>query len=380
MLRTSLTVICLGSLVLGISCTRPPASVSPAPSPITGKAYYVDNGSPTAADSNPGTAAEPWKTLARVGTATELKRGDAVYVKSIFRDRMTIKVNGDPAKPFAFEWAPPEPYAPGSARPIEKADVVPDVAYGHKDGLAMTFDVLKPKQNANGAGILCIESGAWYSNHETVEHCADVWQYMLSKGFTIFIVYHGSGTKYLLPEIVDDMHRAVRFIRANADRFGVDPQRLGAFGGSSAGHLTMMLATTADDGDPKNSDSLLRVSDRLAAVVAYFPPTDIRPWFQTNRWKDYMAFRFDPAIAGAFSPLLAVTPRTAPTLLIHGDKDVGVPLEHSEKIYAELQKNHVPSELIVIKGGGHGFVGMDSWNAMVARDAWFEKHLLPPKR
>ena len=81
----------------------------------------------------------------------------------------------------------------------------------------------------NGAGILCIQSGAWYSNHESVEHCAEVWQYLLSKGFTIFIVYHGSGTKYLLPEIVDDLHLAVRFIRANAAKFGVDPQRLGAY-------------------------------------------------------------------------------------------------------------------------------------------------------
>ena len=213
-----------------------------------------------------------------------------------------------------------------------------------------------------------------------MEHCAEVWQYLLSKGFTIFIVYHGSGTKYLLPEIVDDLHRAVRFIRANAAKFGVDPQRLGATGGSSGGHLTLMLAATADDGDPKASEELLRTGDRLAAVVAYFPPTDIRPWFKTNRWKDYLAFRFDPAIAGAYSPLLAVSPRTAPTLLIHGDKDLGVPLEHSEKIYAKLQKNHVPSELMVIKGGGHGFGGWDSWNAMVARDAWFEKWLLPPKR
>ena len=135
----------------------------------------------------------------------------------------------------------------------------------------------------------------------------------------------------------------VRFIRANAARFGVDPQRLVAFGGSSGGHLTLMLATTADDGDPKAEEELLRTSDRLAAVVAYFPPTDIRPWFKTNRWKDYLAFRFDPAIAGAYSPLLAVSPRTAPTLLIHGDKDLGVPLEHSEKILPSFRRTTFPA-------------------------------------
>ena len=131
---------------------------------------------------------------------------------------------------------------------------------------------------------------------------------MLDKGFTIFIVYHGSGSKYFLPDIVDDLHRSVRFIRADAARFGVDPRRLGAFGGSSGGHLTLMLATTGDDGDPKAGDELLRTSDRLAAVVAYYPPTDIRPWFKTKRWKDYPAFRFDPALAGKYSPLLRSPP------------------------------------------------------------------------
>ena len=241
---------------------------------------------------------------------------------------------------------------------MEKVDVMPDVAYGYKDGMAMTMDVLKPKRNANGAGIVWVMSGAWYSGHYTVEACVDFSELLLDKGFTIFVVYHPSGTKYLLPEIVNSMHRSVRFIRANAKRFGGDPDRLGAFGGSSGGHLALMLATTADDGDPKSNDPILRVSDRLAAVVAYFPPTDIRPWFKTDRWKNYQAFRLDPAVAGWYSPVLHVSGKTSPMLLIHGDKDVGVPLEHSEKMYVELQKNHVRSELIVVKGGGHGFSGM----------------------
>ena len=201
---------------------------------------------------------------------------------------------------------------------------------------------------------------------------------LLDKGFTVFIVRHGSGSKYLLPEIVDDLRRSVRFIRLNAARFGVDPQRLGACGGNSGGHLALMLATTADDGDPKAKDELLRTSDRLAAVVAFCPPTDIRPWFKTNRWKDYRAFGFNPAIAGAFSPLLFVTAKMPPTLLVHGDKDTVVPIEHSQKILAEMQKNHVPCELVVIKGADHGGVGGD-WRAGAARIAWFEKYLLPKR-
>ncbi|MGO8689140.1 MAG: prolyl oligopeptidase family serine peptidase [Thermoguttaceae bacterium] len=266
-----------------------------------------------------------------------------------------------------------------AAAAAEKVEIIPDVVYGHKDGLAMTFDVLQPTQNANGAGILSLQSGAWFSGYNAPKNFIDGWRAMLDKGFTIFIVYHGSGSKYFLPDIVNDLHRSVRFIRAHAARFGVDPRRLGAFGGSSGGHLTLMLATTGDDGDPKAGDELLRTSDRLAAAVAYYPPTDIRPWFKTNRWKDYPAFRFDPALAGKFSPLLLVSARTPPTLLIHGDKDPVVPLEHSQKILPVLQGDHVPSELLVIKGAGHGFGGGDAKRAAEARNAWFEKYLLPAK-
>ena len=140
-----------------------------------------------------------------------------------------------------------------------------------------------------------------------------------------------------------------------------------------------MLATTADDGDPKAKDELLRTSDRVAVAVAYMPPTDLRPWFRTNKHKEWEALRFDPALAGAYSPLALVSPKSAPTLLIHGDKDFGVPLELSEKMLAECRRNHVPCELLVIKGAGHGFAGKDRKQAEVARDAWFEKYLLPPK-
>ena len=122
-----------------------------------------------------------------------------------------------------------------AAEAAEKVEITADVAYGHKDGLAMTFDVLRPKEHANGAGILVIQSGAWYSGSPPPEQSVVHNRMVLDKGFTVFIVRHGSGTKYLLPEIVNDLHRSVRFIRANAARFGVDPRRLGLAAAAPAG-------------------------------------------------------------------------------------------------------------------------------------------------
>ena len=268
-----------------------------------------------------------------------------------------------------------------AARAAEKVAITPDVVYGHKDGLAMTFDMLRPMQHANGAGILFVVSGGWFSGWGTPEGFAAEFRPLLDKGFTMFIVRHGSGTKYVMPEIVDNLRRSVRFIRRNAARFGVDPQRLGVTGGSAGGHLSLVLATTGDDGDPKAKDELLRTSDRVAAAVAYYPPTDLRPWVQptSSYWKNYPALRFDPAKAGAYSPIANVSGRAAPALMIHGDKDTLVPLDHSEKLQSALEASHVPTELLVIKGAAHGFAGNDGKRAAAAREAWFEKYLLSPK-
>lgn len=257
---------------------------------------------------------------------------------------------------------------------VEGVKIIPDVVYGHKHGMALTFDVYKPKENSNGTGILFMVSGGWRSRWRSPEKSIDWFRPMLDKGFTVFAVRHGSSPKYVIPEIIEDVRRSVRFIRLRAKKYGVDPQRLGVTGGSAGGHLSLMLGTASDNGDSSSKDEVLRISDRVAAVVAYFPPTDIRPWI--NKLPDYPALNFEEEKGAACSPLLHVTSDDAPTLLIHGDKDELVPLEHSEKILAEFKKHKVTSELLVIKDAGHGFRGEDGKRASEALVGWFEKHLL----
>ena len=89
-----------------------------------------------------------------------------------------------------------------------------DVIYGRKFGTALTLDVFTPKENANGAAIIWVVSGGWHSSHDNI-NSAFVAEY-LKRGYTVFAVVHGSQPKFSIPEVLEDMHRSVRFIRSQA--------------------------------------------------------------------------------------------------------------------------------------------------------------------
>jgi len=262
-------------------------------------------------------------------------------------------------------------------RPADGVTITPDVVYGHKDGLALTFDVFQPESKANGAGVLFMVSGGWVSRWAPPEKAVVLFEPLIEEGFTVFAVRHGSSPRYVIPEAVEDVRRSVRYIRLNADRFGVDADRLGVYGGSAGGHLSLVLGTASDDGRPGSKDATLRASDRVAAVVAYFPPTDLDTLITDlgDRVERYPALEFDAAKRDDYSPLEHASPDDPPTLLVHGDKDDLVPIEHSHKMLAAFKEQGVPAELIVIRGAGHGFRGDDNARAREALVAWFVKHL-----
>ena len=219
--------------------------------------------------------------------------------------------------------------------------VTPDVVYGHKFGMALTFDVFTP-QNANGSGVLNIVSGGWRSRWRPHEESQSLYQPLLDAGFTVFAVRHGSSPKYSMPEIVLDVRRAVRYIRFNSKQLGVDADRLGVWGQSAGGHLSLMLGNISDGGDILSDDPILQTTNRVAAVVAIYPPVDFRPVARaaspsvTNL--RYPALNFDPADVELYSPILHVSSDDPPTLLIHGDSDSLVDVSNSYDLFAVFQE------------------------------------------
>ncbi|MEO2036125.1 MAG: alpha/beta hydrolase [Planctomycetaceae bacterium] len=262
----------------------------------------------------------------------------------------------------------------------EDVQITPDVVYGHKFGLALTFDVFTPATDANGAGVLFMVSGGWYSGWAPPEQAASRFKPLTDAGFTVFAVRHGSSPKFGIPEAVSDVRRSVRYIRLNAEQFGIDPQRIGVYGGSAGGHLSLVLGTASDDGDPKAKDPVLRVSDRVNAVVAYVAPTDLQIMVHAApnhlpAYDRYPALNLSLAEAKTYSPLEHVSSDDPPTLLVVGQKDDLVPYEHSKNIHAAFEKQNVTSELIVFEDAGHGFQGEDAERASMELVKWFQQSL-----
>jgi acetyl esterase/lipase len=277
-----------------------------------------------------------------------------------------------------------------------------DVIYGRKFGMALTMDVFTPKKDANGAAVIVVVSGGWFSGTEHIRPA--MYAPFLQRGYTVFAVVHGSQPKFTVPEIIDDINRAVRFIRYHAKDYGVDPDRFGIIGASAGGHLSLMQATAGDLGKPDATDHVDRVSSRVQAVCAFFPPTDLLnygakgkemlarsfqvPFTAAVDYKTYSKAKalYLPVteeneqreISKRISPITHVTPDDPPTLLIHGDKDELVPLQQSEEILAKFKEAGVPAELIVKKGAAHGWPTI-ALDLLTCAD-WFDKYLSKDKK
>jgi acetyl esterase/lipase len=268
----------------------------------------------------------------------------------------------------------------------ETAERVRDVIYARKEGVALTMDVFKPAK-PNGAGILWMVSGGWFSNHNNIN--PDIARRFNRRGYTVFQVVHGSQPRFALPDIVSDVYRAVRFVRANAAAYGVDPERLGISGASAGGHLSLMIGSHDGAANPDAPDPVDRQPVRVRAVACFFPPTDMLNWGKDGvTVQDVPLLKpFFPAMGlteqtpkakveefgKAFSPYYRVTKAMPPTLIIHGDADPLVPIQQAHRFDKRLEELGVPHKLEVRPGKAHGWPDMPRDFEVLAD--WFDKYL-----
>lgn len=260
-----------------------------------------------------------------------------------------------------------------------------DVIYARKFGTALTMDIFQPEK-PNGFGIVFVVSGGWFSGKEAIAPV--MYEPFLQRGYTLFAVVHGSQPKFQIPEIIQDMHRAVRFIRFNAKKYSIDPDHLGVSGGSAGGHLSLVLATQGGQGDANAKDPIDKESSAVQCVACFFPPTDFLNYGKEGRsalGEDVLGpFKAafgeipkDPAAKEKYgreiSPLYAVTSNLPPTLIIHGDIDKLVPIQQAESFQKKAEEAGANVKLIVKKGGAHGWADwLKDFEQFVP---WFDEHL-----
>jgi acetyl esterase/lipase len=259
-----------------------------------------------------------------------------------------------------------------------------DVIYAKHDGVALTMDVFTPAK-PNGAAVIKIVSGGWNSNHNGISDGG--WP---KHGFTTFVVVHGTQPRFHIDEIVADLQRSVRFVRANAAKFGIDPNKIGVTGSSAGGHLSLMLGTRVLPANPQSKDPVEQVSSAVNAVACFYPPVDFLSWAKEGDSKEGIgplttrAPAFGPIVTTAegreragreLSPLFWISEKTPPTYIVQGDADPLVPDSQARRYLARAKEVGAKAEVLIRLGGAHGgWVEMADDNVRMAE--WFGLHLL----
>lgn len=263
--------------------------------------------------------------------------------------------------------------------------VTEGITYGRRNGQELKLTILQP-ESPNGIGIMMMVSGSWKSSPSS----AKSWMAapLLRQGETVFAVSHLSQPGASVQEIVADVERASRWAHLHAKDYGVDPARIGVTGGSSGGHLSLMLATCGAPGDPNAADPVDRQSSAVAAAAVFFPVTDLLNLGpSTENLHDGgppKSFRhaFGPngedlrewqKIGRDLSPIDHVTTSLPPIWIIHGDADTLVPLDQSQRFRQRAAAAGREVELTVRHGAKHGWLTM-LWD-LRQMGQWFAKVL-----
>lgn len=272
------------------------------------------------------------------------------------------------------------------------------IVYGHAKGQDLIIDIytptgkgqqsyLQPGDGGKGLGIIDVISGGWDdSDARRGEHeAAGLFNVMCARGYTVFAVRPGGLPLFNGLDMVENLHRAIRWVKAHASEYNVDPDRLGLVGASAGGHLSLLTMASAQPGDPAAGEPLMRYDSSVKAVAVFFPPTDFLDWDGSPinyERRPYLLFsdglegksrEEQDARAEALSPVRQIRTKTPPVFIIHGDQDPVVPLQQSEVLLERLHEVGTDATLVVNEGGGHFWLTI--YREIIMAADWLDEKL-----
>jgi acetyl esterase/lipase len=255
-----------------------------------------------------------------------------------------------------------------------------DVVYGKGGGADLKLNLSRPK-DAGGKlpCVLVIHGGGWAGGDRS-QHDDITWKFAQA-GFVSATVGYRLAPAQKFPAQVNDVKCAVRFLRANADKYGIDPQRIGAVGFSAGAHLSMMLATMDKEDGLEGDGGSPDQPSKVQAAVAYFGPTDLAATDVPDRVKDILKNFIGgtpadkPREYRLASPLTYVSPGDAPMLLFQGTRDPLVPHTQAYAMIEAMTRYNIPGRVELLINGSHGWGGAELEHTVEQTFEFFERYL-----
>jgi acetyl esterase/lipase len=230
-------------------------------------------------------------------------------------------------------------------------DLIQDLAYGPEHDRAHLLDILKPRASTKPIpAIVHFHGGAWMKFGKYLEDCV----FLAEAGFCTVSVNYRYSQDAVFPAQIHDAKSAIRWVRANAEQFGIDPNQIGVWGISAGAHLAALLGVTSKVEKLEGTVGITQFSSEVQAVACICPPTN----FRDPNWQDFSSllggFPSDlPELTRLASPALQVTSGAPPFLIVHGCNDQEVPVDHAQLLHQNLIAANVSSRLEVIENGDH---------------------------
>jgi acetyl esterase/lipase len=280
----------------------------------------------------------------------------------------------------------------GTAAAEEKVLVEENVTYGKGGETELKLDIARPEGDGPFPAIVFIHGGGWYQGNRQ-GYQAQIRE-AAGRGYVAATISYRlmkfdeskketTTATDPFPAQIHDAKAAVRWLRANAGKYHVDPKRIGVTGASAGGHLSLLVGLTDQKDGLEGEGGHPEQSSRVQAVVNVFGPTDMKKCYETSSvaWIFRLFMGGTPEEAGPTyekaSPVTYVSKDDPPVLTLHGDKDALVPVEQAKLLDERMKAAGASHTLKVFEGAGHGFGGEQARQANEATWAFFDKHLKP---
>lgn len=257
-----------------------------------------------------------------------------------------------------------------------------DIEFSNPDNQHLQVNLAQPKEGKGPfPAVVCIHGGGFRAGKR--EGYDKLLLTLAQHGYVAITVTYRLAPAYPFPAAVQDCKAAVRWLRANAEKYHVDGSRIGVTGGSAGGHLAQFLGVTA--GVPQfEGEGNLDQSSAVNCVVNFFGPSDFtKSYDKSVDAKEVLPLFFGGDLSTKRrehiigSPLYWVTPNAAPTLCLHGTADEYVAYEQATWIVDKLKAATVEAELVGFEGAGHGLKGVPPEKTEGLMIDFFDKHLKP---